>query len=941
MKWRKIEYIMLGMILAIMLVATLPRNFIAAPVSAQDGEFTLTILHNNDGESRLIDAGGENTDFGGVARFASLVNKLRTEAVDGSGNTGVILLNSGDNFLAGPEFNASLSKGAPFYDSLALSLIGYDAMAIGNHEFDFGPDVLADFIEGFGGSVPFVSANLDFTGEPRLQALVDEGTIVKSVTVEEEGQQIGIVGATTPRLSFISSPRNVQVDSDVAGMIQTEIDALTANGVNKIIVISHLQDANEDLELAAQLSGVDVMIAGGGDELLANEGDQLVPGDEEPFGSYPLTATNADGVDIPVVTTAGDYKYVGRLVVTFDEGGNVTAIGEDSGLVRVAGGANPDAVEPDPELAAQAVTPVQTFVADMETNVIATSEVALEGRREPGVRTMETNEGNLMADALLWQAQQLAADFGVNSPNVGLQNGGGIRNNTLIPAGPITELDTFSIAPFSNFVAVVENVPPDQFKEIMENALAEVEIAGGRFAQIAGFEMVYDLAGTAQQLDETGSVVTPGTRVQEITLADGTAIVQAGAVVEGAPAVNVATIDFLAQGGDQYPFRDAVFTPLGVSYQSALSNYITQALGGVISAAQYPEGGAGRITQVGAPVAEPAAAAEAEAAAPAAQATMCAQDYTVQADDWLSRIAERYLGDLTAYPQIFEATNAAAAAGGNYATLTDPNIIEVGQILCIPAAGGATTATEQPVAEAEEEAAAPASEEAAVEAETEPPHWGYTGDIGPEFWGNLSEEYDLCATGIQQSPIDITGATPQEGGITFNYQPTLLSNVINNGHTIQVMYDAGSTIEVGGVTYNLIQFHFHVPSEHTEDGTPAAMELHLVHQNADESLAVVGVLMDQGQENPILAQFWDQIPVEESTVSVEGSITIAEALPAGAGYYAYDGSLTTPRCSEGVEWFVFDEHTQVSQEQVDKFVEVVGNNARPTQPLNDRVIGGE
>ena len=585
---RKINYLLLMALLVFVLSAI--------PAGAQGGEYTLTILHNNDGESQLIDAGGDNADFGGVARFAALVDQLRSEAVDGSGNTGVILLSSGDNFLAGPEFNASLEKGGPYYDSTAVKLIGYDAMAIGNHELDFGPEVLAEFISGLDGTLPFVSANLDFSGEPALQALVDQGSIVKSVTIDEEGQQIGVVGATTPQLPFISSPRNVGVSPDVAGAIQAEIDALQGQGVNKIVVISHLQGVNEDLELAGQLSGVDVMIAGGGDELLSNEGDLLVPGDEEPFGSYPLTATGADGAQIPVVTTPGDYKYVGRLVVTFDEAGNVTAVDEGSGLVRVAGGANPDAVAPDAEIQGQVVTAIEAFVADLANNIIGTSEVALEGRRDPGIRTMETNEGNLMADALLWQANQLAGEFGLGSVNVALQNGGGIRNNNLIPAGPISELETFGIAPFSNFVTIVENIPPEQFKEIMENAASGLPDASGRFAQIAGFSTVYDASGTAQELDDDGNVVTAGTRVQEITLDDGTPIVQGGAVVAGAPAVNIATIDFLARGGDQYPYRDAAFTPVGVSYQQALSSYITDVLGGTISAAQYPEGGSGRIT---------------------------------------------------------------------------------------------------------------------------------------------------------------------------------------------------------------------------------------------------------------------------------------------------------------------------------------------------------
>jgi 5'-nucleotidase len=127
--------------------------------------FWLTIAHNNDGESQLIDAGTGLEDFGGIARFATVVKNLRAEALDRR-NGAFIMVSSGDNFLAGPEFNASLEKGVPFYDSIGLNRIGYDAMAIGNHEFDFGPDVLAQFIRGFDADVPFLSANLNVTAEP-------------------------------------------------------------------------------------------------------------------------------------------------------------------------------------------------------------------------------------------------------------------------------------------------------------------------------------------------------------------------------------------------------------------------------------------------------------------------------------------------------------------------------------------------------------------------------------------------------------------------------------------------------------------------------------------------------------------------------------------------------------------------------------------------------
>jgi 5'-nucleotidase len=483
-----------------------------------------------------------------------------------------------------------------------MDLIGYNAVAIGNHEFDFGPDVLADFIEGFVGPLPFVSANLDFSLEPNLQRFVDDGTIVKSVVVVERGERIGIVGATTPALPSISSPRNVIVDPDVVGTIQAEIDRLEWRGVDKIILISHLQDIDGDLALAPLLTGLDIMVAGGGDELLANPDDLLVPGDAgSEFGPYPLFATGGDGAVIPVVTTNGNYKYVGRLVVGFDQQGRVTALDTDnSGPVRVSGVA-PDAVPPDPDVEAQVVAPVADFVAALSANIIGFSEVDLDGRRSPGVRTMETNEGNLIADSLRWQAEQLAASFGVPTPDVALQNGGGIRNDSIIPAGNITELDTFDMVPFANFVSVLPDIPRSQFKEILENAVSRTQagdIPGGtgRFAQISGFSFEYSATGTAQVLDGDANVIVPGTRVETVTLDDGTPIVTAGAVVAG-PDLTVATIDFLARGGDQYPYRGASFTTLGVTYQLALSNYITDELGGLISGADYPEGGEGRITE--------------------------------------------------------------------------------------------------------------------------------------------------------------------------------------------------------------------------------------------------------------------------------------------------------------------------------------------------------
>jgi 5'-nucleotidase len=320
-----------------------------------------------------------------------------------------------------------------------------------------------------------------------------------------------------------------------------------------------------------------------------------------------MMAVDSDGHDVPVVTTSGQYGYVGQLTVGFDDDGVVSTVDDDrSGPIRVVSSDFADGVNPNGSMNARVVAPVEAFVADLAADVIGTSEVDLDGTRS-GVRGGETNEGDLIADSLFWQATQLAGDFGVPTPDVALQNGGGIRNDSVIPAGDITELDTFDMVPFPNFVSIVPDIPRAQFKEILENAVSRIDPPAapggtGRFAQISGFTYTFDTTGTAMLIATDGTVLIPGTRVTEVVLDDGTVIVSGGVVVPG-PDLTVATIDFLARGGDQYPYRSAPFTSIGVSYQQALSSYIQAptgdaGLGGLISSAQYPEGGAGRITQL-------------------------------------------------------------------------------------------------------------------------------------------------------------------------------------------------------------------------------------------------------------------------------------------------------------------------------------------------------
>ena len=218
--------------------------------------------------------------------------------------------------------------------------------------------------------------------------------------------------------------------------------------------------------------------------------------------------------------------------------------------------------------------------------------------------------------------------------------------------------------------------------------------------------------------------------------------------------------------------------------------------------------------------------------------------------------------------------------------------------------------------------------------------WGYEAENGPDVWAQLSPEYGLCCVGIHQSPIDIVNPTPAElRSITFNYQPTSLS-IQNTGNTIQVMYPKGSWIEIDRTKYHLLQFHFHAPSEHTVAGDLSDMEMHLVHQSEDGTLAVIGALIKSGSMNAAFNPFWDHLPsVPGESKQIKDVILNAyDLLPSRKHTYRYTGSLTTPPCSEGVKWFVLTTPIEMSHSQIAAFKSIMFGNNRPVQPLNGREL---
>ena len=218
--------------------------------------------------------------------------------------------------------------------------------------------------------------------------------------------------------------------------------------------------------------------------------------------------------------------------------------------------------------------------------------------------------------------------------------------------------------------------------------------------------------------------------------------------------------------------------------------------------------------------------------------------------------------------------------------------------------------------------------------------WSYSGEHGPEHWGDLDPAFATCKTGLRQSPIDITGAKPSDlPAMKFDYKAAPL-HIINNGHSIQVNYAPGSMMMVGGATYELRQFHFHHPSEEKVNGKGFTMVAHLVHAKADGKMAAVAVLLEEGPANPVIQTIWSHAPAkagpEEKHADVQ--INVGDLLPADRGYYTYIGSLTTPPCSEELSWFVLKKPVTLSKEQVEAFSKLYPMNARPIQPLKGRLI---
>ncbi len=571
-------------------------------------DFTLQLFHAADQEGNI-------SALDDAPRFSAVLNALKNEDIDGDGVAGfanTLLLSSGDAYIPGVFFNASdpAFGGIGRGDILIQNALGFEAIAFGNHEFDLGTSLVRNLIAGddtFAGTAfPYLSSNLDFSTDANLADLVvPDGqaplpnSIAASTVIEVNGEKIGVVGATTPTISRIASPGSVTVlpqpfDSNptpeqldaLAAEIQADVDALLAANpdINKVVLLAHMQQLAIEQELAQRLSHVDIIVAGGSNTRLFDEDDRPRDGDTVQ-GPYPIIETDADGNPVAVVNTDGNYKYVGRLVIGFDENGillpetyDPTISGafatDDEGVAAVGGGGLAD-----PAIIAITDALREIIIAN-ESNVFGVSDVFLDGRRD-AVRRQETNLGNLTADANLAAAREVDP-----TTMISLKNGGGIRNaigQIIVPAGGtgdaellpteeipgvkpeggISQTDIENALQFNNGLSLI-TVTAEELLALVEHGVsgiaADDSASPGAFPQISGFAFSFD--ATAE----------PGSRVRSLAIEDAEGndidvVVQNGEIVGNASRTfRMVSLSFLTAsrfdmntgeflgGGDGYPF---------------------------------------------------------------------------------------------------------------------------------------------------------------------------------------------------------------------------------------------------------------------------------------------------------------------------------------------------------------------------------------------------
>ncbi len=574
-------------------------GFGVAPSNTSNSNFALQLLHYAD-----VD-GNEESALDAVDEFSALVDFFQN---DPAYINNTLTVTSGDIIIPGPRFYAaensavrSLSgSNEPGHLDIAFAnAFGVDVASFGNHEFDQGPGELFDAAfssESSGGvtfpgsTFPWLSANIDFTNDGDFSGVIGadgddinnlDSQVAKHAVVTVNGETLGVVGAVASSFPDITSMGSLTIApapgssiAQLAAEIQPSVDALKMAGVNKIILLAHMQSISIEKQLATLLDGVDIIVAGGSNTRMGDSNDVLfsnsLVSDTAFDETYPFQSTDAAGDPVLVVNVDGDYKYLGRLVVEFDNNGVLDLTSLDD-TINGAYASNESMVTslnatPNPDVVALRDA-VQGVISAQYNNVVGFSSVYLDGRRSQ-VRTQETNLGSLTADANLWYANLLnpAAD---GSVDISLKNGGGLRTeigSAVLPAGSNDPDDIVFSPPANNGLSeghlratlrfdnglVRLTMTADELITIVEHGLAEVApgAQSGRFPQVGGMSFVYDPNQPA------------GSRLVDLVVDKGDAdptndVVVVDNSVNVAPTgttFNMVTLNFLANGGDSYPF---------------------------------------------------------------------------------------------------------------------------------------------------------------------------------------------------------------------------------------------------------------------------------------------------------------------------------------------------------------------------------------------------
>lgn len=629
-------------------------------------DYQLNILHINDLHSRIeainkSDAtcspkeAAANECFGGIARVKSAIDAYRAA----NPNANLLVLDAGDQFQGSLYY--STFKSAPVAEF--MNGIGFDAMAIGNHEFDDGPEELNKFIAAL--KFPIISGNTIAKSGSLLDGKY-KGYVIK----EMGGQKVGIVSVLATDTGETSSPGPDITFEDEITYLKKAVQDLQAQGVNKIIALTHV-GYNKDKEIAAAVDGIDVVVGGHSHTYLSST-------DPKAAGPYPTLVKNPAGVETPVVTAYAYSKYLGELTVTFD----------DNGVVKSAAGAPKllDAsVAPDEAYAAK-VKELGAPLEELKQKVVGASEGEIVGDRKV-CRAVECSMGNLVADASLARVK----DQGIT---IAIVNGGGLRAS--IDQGDVTMGEVLTVLPFQNTIATFQ-IKGEDLKAALENGVSQIEDGAGRFVQVAGMTYAFDRSKPV------------GSRVSDVMVKEGDAFV----ALDPAKTYGVVTNNYVRGGGDGFKmFATNAVNPydFGPNLEQAVADYISAnspykpytdgrikdvtpadyvapakeaapaapATAAAPAAAPAPAATAAATPAPTAPAATPAPAAPAPqtAAAPAAPAPAAPAGpttYVVVKGDSLWKIAESTYGNGEEWRKI---------AGAN--TLRNPNVIAIGAELALP-----------------------------------------------------------------------------------------------------------------------------------------------------------------------------------------------------------------------------------------------------------------